>query len=84
VGVKEKKGGALIWEMLLGKPRIQKYIRDNKLFFIKGQAQSLQGEYFPMEESLANAIKHGKLDRRMVENEPQINKEMLLAYLDRQ
>jgi len=84
VGVKEKKGGTLIWEMLLGKPRIQKYIRDNKLFFIKGQAQSLQGEYFPMEESLANAIKHGKLDRRMVENEPQINKEMLTAYLDRQ
>jgi len=84
VGVKEKRGGTLIWEMLLGRPRIQKYIRDNKLFFIKGQAQSLQGEYYPMEESLAAAIKQGKLDRRVIENEPQINKEMLNAYLDRQ
>lgn len=83
VGSREKKGGVLIWEMLLGKPRIQKYIRDNKAYFIKGQAQSLQGEYFPMEESLARAIKAGKVDRRTVENEPFLNKEMLAHFLDR-
>jgi len=83
VGTKEKKGGTLIWEMLLGKPRVQKYIRDNKVYFIKGQAQSLQGEYFPMEESLAAAIKAGKVDRRSMENEPYINKEMLGSFIER-
>jgi twitching motility protein PilT len=84
VGAKPKKGGTLVWEMLVGKPRIQKYIRDNKVFFIKGQAASLQGEYFPMEESLASAIKAGKVDRRSMELEPNINREMLNSYLDRQ
>lgn len=83
VGATERKGGVLIWEMLFGKPRVQKYIRDNKVYFMKGQAQSLQGEYFPMEESLAAAIKAGKVDRRQMENEPSINKEMLNAFLDR-
>jgi hypothetical protein len=69
--------------MLLGRPRVQKYIRDNKVYFIKGQAQSLPGAYFPMEVSLAAAIKAGKIDRRSMENEPYINKEMLGSFIER-
>jgi len=83
IGVKDRKGGALIWELLLGKPRIQKFIRENKLHFIKGQAQTLQGDYFPMEESLANVIRAGKLDAKAVENEPGINRDMLSSYMAR-
>ena len=83
VGVKDKKGGSIIWEFLLGKQRIQKYIRENKIHFIKGQAQSLQGDYFPMEESLASAIKAGKIDLASIEGEPGINRDLLNSYLSR-
>jgi twitching motility protein PilT len=83
IGAKEKKGGAFIWELLLGKARVQKFIRENKIHFIKGQAQSLQGEYFPMEESLANVIKSGKIDLKTIEEEPGINKDLLNSYLAR-
>ena len=83
IGAKEKNGGTVIWELLLGKARVQKYIRENKIHFIKGQAQSLQGEYFPMEESLANAIKDGKIDLKTIEGEPGINKDLLNGFLAR-
>jgi len=83
IGAKEKHGGTVIWELLLGKSRVQKFIRENKVHFIKGQAQSLQGDYFPMEESLANAIKTGKIDLKTIEGEPGINKELLNGYLAR-
>jgi twitching motility protein PilT len=83
IGAKEKKGGAVVWELLLGKARVKKFIRENKIHFIKGQAQSLQGEYFPVEESLANAIKTGKIDLKTVEEEPGINKDLLNGYLAR-
>ncbi len=83
IGAKEKHGGTVIWELLLGKPRVQKFIRENKVHFIKGQAQSLQGDYFPMEESLAHAIKSGKIDLKTIEGEPGINKELLNGYLTR-
>jgi twitching motility protein PilT len=83
IGAQEKKGGAVVWELLLGKARVQKFIRENKIHFIKGQAQSLQGEYFPVEESLANAIKTGKIDLKTVEEEPGINKDILNGYLAR-
>jgi twitching motility protein PilT len=33
----------LIWESLLATSRIQKYIRDDKVYYIKGQAPSLRG-----------------------------------------
>jgi Tfp pilus assembly pilus retraction ATPase PilT len=83
IGTKAKKGGTVIWELLLGKTRVQKSIHDNKLHSIKGQAQSFQGEYFPMEESLANAIKAGKIDLKTVEGEPGINKDILNGFLAR-
>jgi twitching motility protein PilT len=83
VGAKEKKGSTVIWELLLGKARVQKFIHENKIHFIKGQAQAFQGEYFPMEESLANAIKTGKIDLKTIEGEPGINKDLLNSYLAR-
>ena len=83
IGAKEKNGGTVIWELLLGKTRVQKLIHDNKLHFIKGQAQSFMGEYFPMEESLANAIKAGEIDMKTIEGEPGINKDLLKGFLAR-
>jgi twitching motility protein PilT len=83
IGAKEKKGGTIAWELLLGKSRVQKFIHENKIHFIKGQAQSFQGEYFPMEESIANAIKAGKIDLKTVEGEPGINKDLLNSFLAR-
>jgi twitching motility protein PilT len=83
IETKAKKGGTVIWELLLGKTRVQKFIHENKLHFIKVQAQSFQGEYFPMEESLANAIKAGKIDLKTVEGEPGINKDILNGFLAR-
>ncbi|MFY9398812.1 MAG: ATPase, T2SS/T4P/T4SS family [Desulfomonilia bacterium] len=73
----------LIWEHLLGTPRIQKYIRDDKTYYIKGQAVSLKGEYFPIEESLARAVKNGLLTGDTILAEPWINQDVLRIYLER-
>jgi hypothetical protein len=68
---------------MLATPRIQKYIRDDKVYFIKSQAPSLRGEYFPLEESVAEAIKADKLDHDSVMSEPWINQETLKVLLER-
>ena len=73
----------LICEHLLGTPRIQKYIRDDKTYYIKGQAVSLKGEYFPIEESLARAVKNGLLTGDTILAEPWINQDVLRIYLER-
>lgn len=73
----------LLWESLLGTPRIQKYIRDDKVYFIKGQAPTLRGEYFPVEESLAKALKSGRITEETVQSEPWIHQDTLKAYLER-
>ncbi|HPW69598.1 MAG: ATPase, T2SS/T4P/T4SS family [Desulfomonilia bacterium] len=80
---KSSKKRVLIWEHLLGTPRIQKYIRDDKIYYIKGQATSLKGEYFPIEESLARSVKSGLLSEQSILTEPWINQDVLRIYLDR-
>ena len=77
-----KKGTCLIWELLKGSPRIQKYIKDNKVHYIKGQAgTSLQGEYYPMEESAAACVKTGRLDQQILAEDIFISNDMLNVYL---
>ena len=71
------------WEGLLATPRIQKYIRDEKVYYIKGQATSLRGEYFPIEESIAEAIKAKRIDYESVINETWVNPDTLKALLER-
>ena len=78
-----RKKAALAWECILASPRIQKYISDDKIYFIKGQAPALKGEYMPVEESVAQAIKAGALDYESVRNEHWINQEALAAILGR-
>ncbi|HNU74838.1 MAG: Twitching mobility protein [Deltaproteobacteria bacterium ADurb.BinA179] len=80
---RSSKKRMLIWEHLLGTPRVQKFIRDDKIYYIKGQATSLKGEYFPMEESLARAIRNGLLTGDAVLEEPWINQDVLRIYLER-
>ncbi|MCU0575649.1 MAG: Flp pilus assembly complex ATPase component TadA [Desulfobacterota bacterium] len=79
----QKKRMVLVWEGMLATPRIQKYIRDDKVYFIKSQAPSLRGEYFPLEESVAEAIKTDRLDHDSVRSEPWINQETLKVLLER-
>lgn len=74
---------ALVWEGILATPRIQKYIRDDKIYYIKGQVPSLRGEYFPVEESIADAIRSKRLDEDSVQNEPWINQDALKVLLER-
>lgn len=71
------------WEGLLATPRIQKYIRDDKVYYIKGQAPSLRGEYFPIEESIAEAIKANRIDYESVINETWVNPDALKVLLER-
>jgi twitching motility protein PilT len=80
---KSAKGRILAWEGLLASPRIQKYMRDDKIYYVKGQAPSLRGEYFPIEESVAQAIKEARLDYESVKSEPWINHDALKALLER-
>jgi len=80
---KKAKKRILIWEKLIATPRIQKYIRDDKVYYIKGQATSLRGEYFPIEESLAKAVKSGIVTDDAIQSEPWINMDILRAYLER-
>jgi Tfp pilus assembly pilus retraction ATPase PilT len=80
---KPAKKRVLVWEGILASPRIQKYIRDDKVYHIKGQAPSLRGEYFPMEESIAQAIKDKRLDYESVKTEPWINQDALKGLLER-
>jgi twitching motility protein PilT len=80
---KPAKKRVLVWEGILASPRIQKYIRDDKVYHIKGQAPSLRGEYFPMEESIAQAIKDKRLDYESVKTEPWINQGSLKGLLER-
>jgi twitching motility protein PilT len=80
---KPAKRRILVYESLLGSPRIQKYIRDDKIYFVKGQAPSLKNEYYPVEESIAQAIKEGRLDLESVKNEPWINQDTLKLLLER-
>jgi twitching motility protein PilT len=80
---KSAKGRILAWEGLLASPRIQKYMRDDKIYYVKGQAPSLKGEYFPIEESVAQAIKEARLDYESVKSEPWINHDALKALLER-
>ena len=73
----------LIWEMLLGTPRVGSFIRDNKTCFLKGHMHSLKGEFFPMEESLALAIKQGRLGKDSVNQEPWVDRDTLKLFLER-
>ena len=83
VGARTDERQILIWEMLIGTKRVQTYIRDGKIYYIKGQATSLQGEYFPLEESLAFAVRAGKIPRASLEDEPFFNKDLFGALLER-
>lgn len=78
-----QKKMVLVWEGMIATPRIQKYIREDKVYFIKSQAPSMKGEYFPMEESVADAIKGKRLDYDSVKNESWINQEALKVLLGR-
>ncbi|HNY65344.1 MAG TPA: ATPase, T2SS/T4P/T4SS family [Deltaproteobacteria bacterium] len=80
---KTAKKRVLAWESLMGTPRVQKYIRDDKVFFIKGQAPTLRGEYFPMEESLARQVKSGLITEDTLQLEPWIQQDALKAYMER-
>jgi Tfp pilus assembly pilus retraction ATPase PilT len=80
---KDHKKMVSAWEGLLATPRIQKYIRDDKVYYIKGQAPSLRGEYFPIEESIAEAIKANRIDYESVINETWVNPDSLKALLER-
>ena len=80
---RSSKKRMLIWEHLLGTPRVQKFIRDDKIYYIKGQATSLKGEYFPMEESLARAIRNGLPTGDAALEEAWINQDVLRIYLER-
>lgn len=71
----------LIWEMLIGTPKIQKYIMDNKAYYIKGQTTNLKDEYFPLEQSLADAIRNGRIERSDIDDEPLIDKDLLGIYM---
>ncbi len=71
------------WEGLLATPRIQKYIRDDKTYHIKGQARSLRSEYFPVEESIADAVKTKRIDYESVINEAWVNQDDLKSFLER-
>ena len=73
----------LIWEMLLGTSRVGSFIRDNKTCYLKGHMHSLKGEFFPMEESLAVAIRQGKLDKESVIEEPWVDRNTLKVFLER-
>jgi len=83
IGSKTAKKRIMVYESLLGTPRIQKYIRDDKIYFVKGQAPSLKNEYYPVEESISKAIKEGRLDLESVKNEPWINQDTLKLLLER-
>lgn len=78
-----KKKTVLVWEGILATARIQKYIRDDKVYFIKSQAPSLRGEYFPMEESVAEAVRGKRLEYDSVRDEPWINRDLLKTLLER-
>jgi len=80
---KSTRKRVLLWEQLVATPRIQKYITDDKIYYIKGQAPSLREEYFPLEESLARAIKTGALKEENIASESWINQDVLRAYLER-
>ncbi len=73
----------LLWEQLIATPRIRKYITDDKVYYIKGQAPSLREEYFPIEESLARAMKSGLIRENNFAQEPWINQDVLRAYIER-
>jgi twitching motility protein PilT len=81
---KPEKKRILVWETLLATPRIQKYIRDDKVYFVKGQALSHRNEYFSIEESIAAAIREGRLDLDSLKNEPWINNDALKPLMERQ
>jgi twitching motility protein PilT len=80
---KNSKKRVMVWENLLGTPRIQKFIRDDKVYFIKGQAPTLRGEYYPIEESLAKAVKSGIITEETIQSEPWIHQDILRSYLER-
>ena len=80
---KASRKRVLLWEQLIATPRIQKYITDDKIYYIKGQAPSLRDEYFPLEGSLARAIKTGMLKEDNITSETWINQDILRAYIER-
>lgn len=80
---RSSKKRILIWEQLLATPRVQKYIRDDKVYYIKGQATTHKGEYFPIEASLAKALRNGLLSDEMIASESWINQDLLRSYLER-
>ena len=80
---KSSRKRAIVMESLLATPRIQKYIRDDKVYYVKGQAPSLRGDYFPIEEGIAQTIKDGRLEYESVKNEPWINQDALKVLLER-
>jgi Tfp pilus assembly pilus retraction ATPase PilT len=80
---KTAKKRILLWEQLIATPRIQKYITDDKLYYIKGQAPSLRDEYFPLEKSFSRAVKKGLLKEENTALESWINQDVLRVYLER-
>ena len=80
---KTAKKRILLWEQLIATPRIQKYITDDKLYYIKGQAPSLRDEYFPLEKSLSSAVKNGMIKEENIAMESWINQDVLRVYLER-
>ncbi len=80
---KTSRKRVLLWEQLIATPRIQKYITDDKIYYIKGQATSLRDEYFPLEGSLARAIKSGLLKEENIASETWVNQDILRAYIER-
>ncbi|MGC9325212.1 MAG: ATPase, T2SS/T4P/T4SS family [Desulfomonilia bacterium] len=77
------KKRVLIWESMFGTPRIQKYIRDDKVYYIKGQAPSLRSEYIPIEQSLAQAVKSGLIEYENIRAEPWVNQDTLKVLMER-
>jgi len=80
---KKIKKRIMMWEYILPTARIQKFIRDDKVYYIKGQAPSLRDEYFPIEDSFAQAVKDGRLDQESIQAESWINQDLIKAYLER-
>jgi len=77
------KKRVLVWESMFGTTRIQKYIRDDKVYYIKGQAPSLRGEYIPVEQSISQAVKNGLLEFESILSEPWVNRDTLKMLMER-
>jgi hypothetical protein len=66
-----------------GNARVQKFIRDDKIYYIKGQATSLKGEYFRWRRASRGQSETGCYTGDAVLEEPWINQDVLRIYLER-